>query len=55
MRLQNALKSATADFSRVVADANMGCVISEDARRQHHRMQKTQGMEKANAKLSNKG
>ena len=52
MRLQNALKSATADFSRVVADVNMGCVISEDAKRRHHRMQKTQGMENANAKLS---
>ena len=52
MRLQNALKSATADFSREVADANMGCVISEDAKRRHHRMQKTQGKEKANAKLS---
>ena len=52
MRLQNALKSATADFSRVVADANMGCVISEDAKRRHHRMQKAKGMEKANAKMS---
>ena len=52
MRLQDALKSAIAAFSRVVADANIGCVISEDGERRHPRMQKTQGKEKANAKLS---
>ena len=52
MRLQAALKSAIAAFSREVADPNIGCVISEGERRRHHRMQKTQGMEKANAKLS---
>ena len=51
-RLQDALKSAIAAFSREVADPNIGCVISEGEKGRHHRMQKAQRMEKANAKLS---
>ena len=52
MRLQDALKSAIAAFSREAADPNIGCVISEGEKGRHHRMQKAQRMEKANAKLS---
>ena len=52
MKLQSALKSASADFSEWVADDNIGCEISQRGKRRHRRKQKAKRMGKANAKLS---